>query len=106
MNLTLQPGDDLSFQFTPLPEAVLDTVDQLTVRMERTSMGDADLPIYLYNWTRGEWEQVSLVDGERQFSRPSRYLGPENAVRVRLNADDIGGFLRLDRLVVEQSGEF
>jgi hypothetical protein len=35
---------------------------------------------------------------------PARYLGPENAMQVRLVADEIGGYLRIGSLGVTQRG--
>lgn len=106
VNMALQPGDEVSFRFTPLPSAVLSEVEQLMLRMERSSVGNAELPIYLYDWERDEWEETVIVNGERIIDDPARYLGPQNAVMLRLVADDFGGYLRVDRLAVEQLGRF
>ena len=42
----------------------------------------------------------------RPIIDPARFLGPQNAVQVRLVADDIGGYVRVGRLAVTQTGTF
>ena len=37
---------------------------------------------------------------------PQRYIGPANAVQVRIVADDIGSYPRFQNLEVEQRGQF
>jgi hypothetical protein len=36
----------------------------------------------------------------------ARFLGPQNAVQMRLVADEIGGFLRIGQVGVAQVGTF
>jgi hypothetical protein len=106
INLTLQPGEIASFRYTPLPTAVLDEVTQLVIRMEQPSIAGTDLPIAFYNWEASDWEEVRIRGGLRRISEPERFLGAENTVRVRVDADLIGGYIRFDRLVIEQRGRF
>ncbi len=106
LNLSLQPGDQATFRFTPLPSAILSTVERLIVRLERTNIGTSGLPVYVYDWLRDEWREVTVDDGVGEIANPAAYLGPENAVLVRVDADAVGGYIRFDRLVVEQQGRF
>jgi hypothetical protein len=106
LNLALQPGDQATFRFTPLPTAVLSDVDRLTIRVERPNIGTTNLPISVYNWSTSAWEEVQIRNGSRQIHNPTRFLGPQNSVLVRLNADSAGGYLRVDRLTIEQRGSF
>lgn len=105
-NLSLQPGDQVAFRFIPFPSAVLDTVEALTVRMERTSIGDDRIPVEMFNWRDNAWEQVALTDRAWRTEQPEPFLGPENMVMVRVTSDLVGGYIRIDRLLVEQEGRY
>ena len=106
LNLSLQPGEQVSFRYTPLPSAVLDTVDRLTLRLDRTSIGGQPIPIELFNWETDTWEGVEVTQGDTRFNRPARFLGPQNAVKVRLTSELVGGFFRIEQLLIEQRGTF
>lgn len=106
INLALQPGEQVSFRYTPLPSAVLRQVDTLTLRLERTSIGSQSIPVELFNWETDDWEAVDAAQGDTVFEEPARFLGPQNAVRVRLTSEAVGGFLRVEQLLVEQTGSF
>ena len=106
IDLSLQPGEQVSFRFTPLPAAVLSTVNRLSIDLQHTSLGATTMPIFLYNWRDRDWEQVQLATNHTEFDDPARFLGPENAVVIRLNADLVGGYLHVDQLSVEQEGTF
>lgn len=106
LNLSLQPGEQVSFRFTPLPSAVLQRVDRLTLRLERISMGGQMIPIELFNWETDAWEMVEVTQGDTSISQPARFLGPQNAVLVRVTSDLAGGFFRIEQLLVEQRGTF
>jgi hypothetical protein len=106
IDLSLQPGEQVSFRFTPLPAAVLSTVSRLSIDLQHTSLGATAMPAFLYNWRDRDWEQVQLATNHTEFDNPSRFLGPENAIIVRLNADLVGGYLHVDQLSVEQEGTF
>jgi hypothetical protein len=106
LNLSLQPGEQATFRFTPLPSAVLTEVDELVVHMDRASIGLAAIPVDLFNWETDAWETVDAGQGETRISDPQRFLGPQNTVRLRLTSGDVGGFLRVEQLLVEQRGTF
>ncbi|MGQ9909480.1 MAG: hypothetical protein ACUVS2_11660 [Candidatus Flexifilum sp.] len=107
VNLIMQPGDDVSFRFTPLPEARLTRVEAIRLRLDDLSvMTSRRIPIQVWNWDAGRWDAFSV--SAQTFTLPDveAYLGPLNAVEVRLVADEAGGFLRLGRLGIEQVGRF
>ncbi|MFO7322314.1 MAG: hypothetical protein DIU68_011320 [Chloroflexota bacterium] len=105
-NLSLQPGDQVAFRFIPFPSAVLNEVRTLKIALERTSIGDHAIPIEVFNWLDGVWEEVTLIERIWQAEDPEPYLGPQNMVMVRVTSDLVGGFIRIDRLHVEQQGRF
>jgi hypothetical protein len=110
---TIQTGDIVSFRFTPLPEAVLADVDTLYIELVSSGFTQADIPIDVWDWQAQEWDVILLErtsdrsnSRRRSIRNPDRYLGPENAVQVRLTIDETNNLLRLTRLVVEQDGEY
>lgn len=113
INSVLQPGDLAVFQFTPLPDAVLSTVDTLHIELNMGTSSRFDVPLELWNWETRQWQAIELEQAQdrtavrqRTIRNPKRFLGARNRVQVRLNVDENLGFLRVARLVVEQEGEF
>lgn len=106
VDLNMQPGEAVSFRFTPLPGAVLDTVDELVLRFTDLNVSTRRIPVYLWNWRAEIWDEITVTREGFSTRDVQRYLGPENAVQVRMVADEIGGYLRIGRLDVEQTGRF
>jgi hypothetical protein len=102
----LQPGDEVVFRYTPLPSAVLKQVTTLTVSADSVNTIGVSTPLYLWNWETGDWESFNTTDGLAAIPDPARFLGPQNAVQVRLVADEIGGYVRINRLGVAETGTF
>ncbi len=106
INLQLQPGDDVVIRYTPLPDAVLDQVSQITITAQDLNTGGQSIPVYLWNWQAQNWETINVINESATVSDPARFLGPDNAVEVRLVADEIGGYVRIGRVTVGQVGTF
>jgi hypothetical protein len=106
INMQLQPGEEVSFRYTPLPDSVLADVETLMVNADDLNTGGRSMPVYLWNWEAGDWESVEVRDEVASIDNPARFLGPQNAVQVRLVADEIGGFVRITRVTVAQTGTF
>ncbi len=107
LGMTLQPGDEVIFRFTPLPYSVLQQVNQLTVYVDRGQNLVRNFPVDVWDWHKADWEPMVIPSGSQlDISEPERFIGPENAVQVRIVADDIGSYPRFDNLTVEQRGQF
>jgi hypothetical protein len=108
LDMSLQAGDSIVFQFTPLPTAVLRQVNELNVIVDRSSSSSRGLPLQLWDWGAGKWENIQLSTDRNMFivNDPARFLGPQNAVQVRVDAENIGGYPRIQDLSVQQRGEF
>ena len=105
--LTLQPGDEVSFRFTPLPESVLNEVSELSLTVDRASTTSRTLPLQLWNWDNQAWDEIDINGGNiHSIRNPQAYLGPQNAVQVRIIADEIGNYTRISDLSIEQRGQF
>ncbi len=106
VNTQLQPGEDVTFRYTPLPGAVLQRVFTLTVNADNVNTSGLSTPFYLWNWDISDWESVNTRDELATITNPARFLGPQNAVQIRLVADEIGGYVRINRLTIAQTGTF
>ncbi len=107
VEFSLQPGEEVVFRYTPLPDAVLNTVNELSVVLDRTRGVSLSLGFQLWNWEQSVWEDQRISDGNSvQIRQPTRYLGPQNAVLLRIAADTAGGYPRFDDLSIEQRGSF
>jgi len=107
VGLRMQAGDSVAFAFTPLPESVLTAVDELAILIDRNGNAVRSVPVQLWNWARERWDVLQVTGGRRfVVPRPADYLGAQNSVRLRLNADDIGSFSTIQDVAVEQRGTY
>ncbi len=107
MNITLNQGDEAVLRFTPLPDAVLKQVDELRVYIDRKVNTNRDVSLQFWNWNSAQWEEHSTISGNQIIiSDPAPYIGPENAVQIRISADSIGSYARMNDLSIEQMGLF
>jgi hypothetical protein len=106
LDLRLVPGDDVVFRFTPLPDMVLPQVNELVVNVDRNYGYTREVPIQVWNWQLGEWQDLNMENRQTVISRPRAYLGPQNAVQVRVYLEGAGGYLDVGNVWVEQRGRF
>lgn len=106
-NFSLFEGQAVEFLFHPLPGLALDVVDRMLVDVDRGGGFAQALAVDVYNWRRDEYEIFPFRDGgDLEFSAPQRFLGPGNAVRIRLQYGDGFGTLRVRNIRIEQSGRY
>jgi hypothetical protein len=111
-NLVMQPGDTAAFRFTPQPGAMLADVRALRVLAEGSNSFRSGLPLEIWDWSAQQWVPVELAPQSGtdtvsyHISQPARFLGPLNAVQLRVTADPLGAYLRIGRLGVEQVGSY
>ncbi len=106
VSFQMQPGEEVVFRYTPLPAAVLRETETLSVFVENLNTGGRNTPVSLWNWETRAWEPLNVLNETATIDAPAPYLGPNNAVQVRLLADEIGGFVRIGRVSVAQTGTF
>jgi hypothetical protein len=107
LDIALQPGDEVIFRFTPLPDAVLGQVKELVLELEGSNTVSRTLPMQLWDWRAGAWREIEVPsNGPRAISNPARFLGPQNMVEIRIVADDLASYVRLQNLTVEHVGLF
>lgn len=106
VSVSMQPGEEVVFQYTPLPDAVLREVDELLVQIQNINIGGRTIPAYIWDWTISDWEEIDVINEIAAIPFPERYLGAQNAVRIRFLSDDAGGYLRAGRVVISQTGRY
>ena len=93
-------------RYTPLPTAVLKQVAYLSITANDLNTGGRTLPLHLWNWSKQAWEDVNVFDQTITINDPARFLGPQNAVQMRLVADEIGGYVRIGHLSITRTGTY
>jgi hypothetical protein len=111
INMSFPSNSTIILRFTPLPDARLSNVTGMTLVMEgiRNAIFDEfEEYIEMWNWADEEWQRVgSIGEIDRvRVIRPQRYIGPQNSVEIRVIHGSVGGSLFIEKLAIEQSGEF
>ena len=108
---TLRSQDELVFEYLPLPEARLATIDAMrfVIRIPTTIIHRQDLQIW--DWQREIWDTYTVDIGPSTASTEirenlSRYLGPLQRVRLHLAQEENDGFFNINVLGVEFSGRY
>lgn len=108
--LSLRTDTELVYRFTPVPDARLTEVDALIINVNRTQRtGFSDGAVELWDWAEEAWEVVSIdlaENAQTVLSDPARFIGPQNAVEMRITRMSSGGSVFLERIGVEQLGRF
>ena len=106
-SLNLYNDTEVAFRFTPLPSAVLSEVDQLNIILERPNTLSDSMRVQIWDWTTETWEDLSFNREEVVvLDSPEPFIGPLNAVQVRIQRPETGGAVYLEQVAVEQVGSF
>lgn len=101
----------VEMRFTPLPGAVLTTVDSMTIALDRGGRRGRDVVIELWDWGVGEWVALDNTRLESYQPDPARFAGPGNIVDARLSFDidtEVGtaDSTLVNNLRITQAGRF
>ena len=106
-NFSMYDEQGAEFLFHPLPGLAMDEVRRLQVEVDRGGGYAQSLDIQLYNWISAEYDVFGYRHGEElTFANPRAYLGPGQAVRLRLQFDDGVGTARVRKIRIEQTGRY
>ena len=102
---------ELVFRFTPLPNVVLSEVEELTIILDRPGNISSLLTLDIWDWRENQWAEVDIpgnitsitLDRKVEFEN---YIGPLNAVQLRVRHPDGSGSVRIEQLAIEQRGTF
>lgn len=105
-DLFMQPGDRAVFRYLPLPLLRLSELSEIRLLIRAGnagSRGRAD--IYLYDWVAREWQKFDSNNFlTRITDRPARFLGPENAIELRVEPNESSTTIQLDAIDITLYG--
>lgn len=104
--LRLIPGDEVAFRFSPLPGLTLARVDEILIRLDQNANFGRLIPVSVWNWQRGVWVDIRSNKSQIVLENTQAYLGPQNAVQLKIVMETTGGYLDVGSLAVEQTGSF
>ena len=105
-NLRLNPGDDVTFRFTPLPGRVMTHVDELLIHVSVSStFTNRTKPVLIWNWQDQTWWNADIEGRDLMIDDPEPFIGPQNAVEIRMMMDEVG-YSTYGNLLIEQTGRF
>ena len=106
-DFSLYEEQEVAFQFMPLPGLAMPTVEHLRVEVDRGGGFVNSVEVHLYDWQRGEYEVFGYREGNvLEFDAPARYLGPGNALRLRLRHAGGMGTARVRDIRIAQTGRY
>lgn len=98
---------ELTYQFTPLPNAMLSEVTGLTIILDRVRNARGEAFYELWDWRAQEWDVIDVpFDEYLDIPNPTRYIGPQNAVQIRVGEVGLGNAFFMEMLAVEQRGRY
>lgn len=104
---SLFEGQSVEFLFHPLPGLAMDSVERMLVDVDRGGGYGQALHVELYDWLKEDYDVFGYRDGsELELSAPRRYLGPGQAVRIRLRYGEGMGAARVRKIRIEQTGRY
>lgn len=92
-----------AFQFQPMPLARLASVSELAVQFQ----GYGPVVAEVWDWDREEWTALPFESDstEIRIRNPRRFLGPENAVTIRVRATDSVSYNEVEYVKVRYRGQ-
>jgi len=86
-----------------MPSAQLASVSELRVEFR----GYGPIVPEIWDWDRGDWTFLPFDPDatELLIRRPQRFLGPENAVKIRVRATDSVSYNEVEYVKVHYRGE-
>ncbi len=106
-NFSLYDEQSVEYLFHPLTALAMDEVTRLHVEVDRGGGYAQSLAVELYNWRDADYDVFDHRAGEElEFTAPAAYLGPGNAVRLRLRYGDNIGTARIRRIRLAQTGRY
>jgi len=106
-NMTLFENQQVEYRFSPVQELVMDEVDFMTVEVDRGGGYAQSLMVELFNWETDEYDLYTYRDGDfLEFNNPSRYLGTDNIVQIRLYYEEGIGTARVRKMRITQTGRY
>jgi hypothetical protein len=103
-DLRLDQSEELVLQYAPLASATLRQVEALYLILQNFSSGSRRMPVALWHWAQQDWVEIEANSERFEVPAFEDFIGPQNAVQIRLRAQDLSAFLRVGRIGIEQRG--
>jgi hypothetical protein len=98
--LFLQPGETAIFRYLPMPLMRLQDVQELRLFVKpgnTFSIGRGR--VSLWDWQAAEWIPIDVSNiSVRITDRPSRFIGPENAIELRVDVPNDSATVHFERI--------
>jgi len=103
-NFRIDNNAQAAFEFMPFPDVRLATVEQLDIKFQASGA----VQLEVWNWEDRQWVRVNVNPdtANAHISRASPFVGPENAVRVRVTSTDNASYDQVDYVKVTYRGRF
>jgi hypothetical protein len=95
-SLNVQPGEHLVFRYNPLPSIRLKQVTGL--KLDLTGQNINRGVVFLWDWQAGQWVDVNATSASNLVIDAFRYVGPENAVEMAIEAKPGQALASYDRI--------
>jgi hypothetical protein len=103
----LPPGGSFVIRYTPVASARLAEVDAFDLFIDRSRGYGALVELEIWDWRRQAWQAMGERSLERYtFDDPADYLGPLNAIQLRMTLDASYSSVEIDRVSVTQTGRY
>jgi hypothetical protein len=91
-----------AFRFLPMPSMRLETVEELDIKFD----GQGPLRVELWDWEEQSWVGINLTPDadSTRVRNPGPFIGPENAVNVRVVTEDGTLYNQVDYIEVAYRG--
>ncbi|GAB4554943.1 MAG: hypothetical protein OHK0023_25660 [Anaerolineae bacterium] len=110
-NLYLQPQEVAIFRYTPLPKMRLSTVTEIRLWVQAgNNYSNGRHIVSLWDWETNTWVVLPAqtnpnVSNLSIRERPERFIGPENALQVRVEASQNSAMIELERVEITLYGK-
>ncbi len=84
--VSIQPNERYIFRYVPMPLMRLSEVTEirLTVQPSTGASRQVTDALSLWNWQTQQWEMVRIENFLTQVINPTRFIGPQNAIEMKL----------------------
>ena len=76
------------------------------INLERRRTFNRLIQLQVWNWNLRRWADYETSDNMLSIRNPDRFIGPNNAVEIRLTFNATSNYLEISDVSVEQWGTF
>jgi hypothetical protein len=96
-------GSSVTLRFTVWPEAMIRSIDQMTLFLSPPDYYESVLPdVALWNWDTESWDDLEIVWGDNNIADPDAFVHPNGVIRVQLSST---GYLQMESVDITLEGQ-